>query len=126
MGLDMYLGVTNITDAPSLSISSVYWRKANAIHSWFVRECQGGVDECQETDVPREMVVKLRDLCTLISKDPSLASRLLPPQSGFFFGSTQIDEGYMDDITYTVTELDRVLAAAPDDGDWSFYYQSSW
>ena len=24
-----------------------YWRKANAIHSWFVENCQDGVDECQ-------------------------------------------------------------------------------
>jgi hypothetical protein len=26
-----------------------YWRKANAIHKWFVDNCQDGVDECQET-----------------------------------------------------------------------------
>ena len=24
-----------------------YWRKANAIHNYFVQRCQNGVDECQ-------------------------------------------------------------------------------
>lgn len=121
-----------ITDqSPSLtvSITCCYWRKANAIHAWFVRECQGGVDECQEAYVPREQVQKLRDLCKLITLDPSLAERLLPPQSGFFFGGTEIDDWYMHNIERTVEELDRVLNAtevAEGEYPWSFYYQSSW
>lgn len=31
-----------------------YWRKANQIHDWFVKNVQDGIDECQEAYVPRE------------------------------------------------------------------------
>jgi hypothetical protein len=40
-----------------------YWRKANAIHGWIVRECAGGVDECQRIYISREKLTELRDLC---------------------------------------------------------------
>lgn len=119
--------VTDQSPSLTVSITCCYWHKANAIHAWFVRECQGGVDECQEVYVPREKVQKLRDLCKLIIKDPSLAERLLPPQSGFFFGSTEIDDWYRKDVERTVTELDRVLnATAEGEHHWQFYYRASW
>lgn len=31
-----------------------YWRKANAIHAWFVKNVQGGVDNCQSHEVSKE------------------------------------------------------------------------
>ena len=40
----------------------LYWRKANAIHGWFVENCGGGVDECQRIYVSREELITLRDL----------------------------------------------------------------
>lgn len=40
-----------------------YWRKANAIHGWFVRECANSVDECQEMYVSAEKLIELRDEC---------------------------------------------------------------
>lgn len=61
-----------------------YWRKANAIHQWFVDNVQDGDDDCGNYYVPNEQLIELRDLCikTIESKDASL----LPPQEGFFFG----------------------------------------
>ena len=43
-----------------------YWRKANAIHAWFVRECQDGVDECQRSYVSMDKLDELREACTRI------------------------------------------------------------
>lgn len=40
-----------------------YWRKANAIHGWIVRNCANGVDECQEIYLSREDLLKLREAC---------------------------------------------------------------
>ncbi len=42
-----------------------YWRKANAIHKWFVDNVQDGVDECQRSDVSRE---QLQDLLTIVNR----------------------------------------------------------
>jgi len=40
-----------------------YWRKANAIHQWFVDNCQGGNDDCRDYDVSSEQIEELMDLC---------------------------------------------------------------
>lgn len=40
-----------------------YWRKANAIHGWIVRNCADGVDECQRINLTHEQLTELRDEC---------------------------------------------------------------
>ena len=40
-----------------------YWRKANAVHGWIVRNCANGVDECQRIYMSREDLLKLREAC---------------------------------------------------------------
>lgn len=45
-----------------------YWRKANAIHRWFVDNVQEGVDDCREAYVSREQLTELRDLCIHVLK----------------------------------------------------------
>jgi hypothetical protein len=39
------------------------WRKANAIHKWFVDNVQHGEDDCREHDVSRSQLVILMELC---------------------------------------------------------------
>ena len=70
----------------------MYWRKANHIHNWFVSNCQGGVDECQETRVSLDQLKELSALCKKVvdKKDPSLMETV----QGFFFGSTDYDQYY--------------------------------
>jgi hypothetical protein len=106
-----------------VSIDAGYWRKANAIHDWFVRECQGGVDECQPSYVSREQLGELRQLCEEVLEDRTLASKLLPTTAGFFFGSTEYDEYYFQDIELTVKIIDSVSALP---NEWEFEYRSSW
>lgn len=105
-----------------------YWRKANAIHKWFVDNVQDGVDECQETYVPVEKLYELRDLCAKVVEDPDQAPNLLPAQSGFFFGNTEYGEWYHNDIKETLKWLDNLLLKETLDTlkDWDFYYRSSW
>jgi hypothetical protein len=161
MGLDMYLGARN-TNGEFQELG--YWRKANAVHGWFVRECADGVDECQEIFVSREQLLQLRSDCnnalatretatpnnaegrvisqpigsgqdimdfimenmkveqqkigsTMVSDDP------LAPTAGFFFGSTEKDEWYYNDLMETIDIIDKALALG--DG-WQVIYQASW
>ena len=61
----------------------------------------------------------------LLVANPAVAQELLPTQSGFFFGSTEYDQYYIDDLLHTVKGLEKILARpAEDDGD--YYYRSSW
>lgn len=100
-----------------------YWRKANAIHKWFVDNVQGGTDDCGSYSVDREQLKELRTLCQSVLDDTTLAPELLPAQSGFFFGSTTYDEHYFFDIEDTIKQVDAALAL-PD--SWDFEYHSSW
>lgn len=100
-----------------------YWRKANAIHAWFVRNVQDGKDECQESYVEPKQLQALLELCEECLKDKSQARHKLPTQSGFFFGSTEYDEWYFQDLEHTVKILKACLEE-PSCGD--FYYRASW
>ena len=105
---------------------AMYWRKANAIHRWFVENAQGGEDNCEHYYVSREQLLKLRDLCANLctQKVEALAEDSLPTTDGFFFGSTEYDEWYWNDIENTVVGLDKALETFGD--GWHFHYQSSW
>lgn len=107
----------------SMEVRVGYWRKQNAIHNWFVQNCQNGDDDCQEVYVSREQLEELREVCRKVLADNSLAGTLLPTAEGFFFGSTDYDEWYITGLKYTVDKIDKLLTM---NEDWHFYYQSSW
>ena len=128
-------GIDKYTDFGGIQVSypAGYWRKANAIHGWFVRECQGGEDNCQSYYVPREKLVQLQNSCRAVllvhagaNKEDVAIDHGLSPTQGFFFGSTEMDEYYDQDLKYTIEMLDHVLSIIPDELDYSFYYTSSW
>ena len=156
MGLDMYLAVTADGPAEDLidatkeagllqywvggdvksldeddkQLVIAYWRKANAIHGWFVRTQADGVDECQEIPVSREALMDLVERCKKVLAvgatcvDAAEAADL-STQGGFFFGDTTYGEWYRRDLEETVTQIEAVLSAK-----WpmpvSFIYEASW
>ncbi len=120
IGLD---GFDDDTASVEISVNVGYWRKANAIHKWFVDNCQEGVDECQETYVSREDLEKLKAVCLAVLKDNTKALEILPSASGFFFGGTDYDEWYFKDVEETIKIVDKTLALS---NDWFIEYQSSW
>ena len=102
-----------------------YWRKANAIHKWFVDNVQDGVDECQESYVSRDQLTALRDVCKEVLENRKKADELLPAQSGFFFGGTDYEDWYFGDLEHTVGRIDKILTD-PALAKAEFYYQASW
>lgn len=100
-----------------------YWRKANHIHRWFIENVQDGKDDCRDYYVSRELLESLLEDCKQVKSDPTLAETLLPTQSGFFFGGTNYDEWYYQDIDDTIGILEEALS--DEDAD-SFEYGSSW
>lgn len=134
-----------------------YWRKANAIHSWFVDHVQSGEDDCDYHDeVTKEVLYDLLTACETVLascemvdgkitngytatkngwkpdlvdgkyvKNTNVAEKLLPTARGFFFGSTDYDEYYIQDIENTIDIINRVLDTTDFEKEM-VYYVSSW
>lgn len=149
------LGLQN-GDFPELKsveirLSIGYWRKANAIHRWFVNQHGGGVDKCQPIDVGREdlqaLLAAAESILATVVKgeavieeglfgkyesypdatlDEELAAELLPSQAGFFFGSTEYDYSYVMDLESTVHQLKAILGHKKLANVGDFTYQASW
>lgn len=108
-----------------------YWRKANGIHAWFVQNVQDGEDDCKEYYVSKSKLEELLNICLQIKANPILAPELLPTQDGFFFGNTDYEEYYWDDIDLTINIINEILADTVEINGKKFlrgeiYYQSSW
>jgi hypothetical protein len=117
-----------------------YWRKANAIHRWFVCNIQDGEDNCQSSECDMDELAALQDSCQKVlaapaSKFQEIAEEKLPTQGGFFFGPTDLkDPGtrqwYLKDLEETIEIINRAkaLAEALDarkQFHW-FEYRASW
>jgi hypothetical protein len=88
-----------------------YWRKANAIHNWFVVNCADGVDECQTIHVERSQLQTLLDTVTKILD----SAKVIPGQvhvgtsyASDGAGGTIITENYEDG--YVMSHESVVLA----------------
>lgn len=120
----------NIAASVTVEYTAIYWRKANQIHNWFVSTLANGIDECQRIPVPRDNLVALHDRCGVLldTRSNELAVDLLPPTSGFFFGSTDIDEWYWQDVEETHKQLTELLDEITEENKWNYSieYQASW
>ena len=133
--------------------SAMYWRKANHIHDWFVRNVQDGEDNCAEYYVSKEKLQELLENCKEVAQslkdspiekkkfkvgwngkenlyeefdvftNTEVAEELLPTASGFFFGGTEYGRYYLENLEDTIKGLEEILAS---EDDASYYYQSSW
>ena len=95
-------------------VKQAYWRKANAIHGWFVRNVQDGNDDCKDYYVTKEKLDDLRDLCIevleyLDDENYDKAIELLPPSEGFFFGQYDVKHPwYREEIKETIEMLNDI------------------
>ena len=64
--IDAEIGANSIGRTKEISREAMYWRKANAIHNWFVINVQGGEDNCKEYYVSR---AQLQELLILVFQE---------------------------------------------------------
>lgn len=134
-----------------------YWRKANAIHNWFVKNTANGIDNCEPVIVSKEQLEELLDAAKKVKKasrlidgevkngyrcgenyemipimekgklieDVSVAHELLPTTDGFFFGSTDYDQWYLEDIESTIKQISAILETTDWDNEY-VTYAASW
>jgi hypothetical protein len=108
-----------------------YWRKFNALHGWFIENCGGGVDECQDISVDEEKLTELLGTLKEVSSNFSKADELLPPTQGFFFGSDEVDEYYKEEVNSTIGIIEELLKEHELSKQYGLYsgdfeYRASW
>ena len=146
------LGVTP-EKIKGIEIDVAYWRKFNALHSWFVNNYANGVDDCRPVYVSEDTLVELvgvlrnvkekLDNSKLVKKTIKTwngeideidvyeceeeVTELFSPQSGFFFGSTEIDGYYKEEVDRTLELLEKELKENEENNlSCDYYYQASW
>ena len=133
--LDAFKDLDEVKNSLSINLNVDYkigyWRKANHIHKWFVDNCADGKDECQKIWLSKEDLEKLRSVCAEVMQDHSKAEQLLPTCEGFFFGGTEYDKHYFNDIDKAMKILDACIKfleekEKAEDYSWRLYYQASW
>ena len=137
-----------------------YWRKFNALHNWFIQNCADGTDDCREVYVERSQIEELLEVLKQVKasldaspkktvkvqtgwsskgdifadvevfENTTVAEELFPTQSGFFFGGTEYDNWYYQDIVETIKTFEDLLKENEKvpKGAYSadYYYQASW
>ena len=117
-----------------------YWRKANMIHGWFLKNVSW-IEDNVTTEVFKgslldKLITDIETVISLIEDNFYVDSRfiiaeggslydkiveLLPPTSGCFFGSTNIDNNYYKLLKSTLEDLKDKY-----DPDDNYYYVASW
>ena len=126
----------------TVDITVAQWRKANAIHNWFVDNVQGGEDDCGSYSVSHEELWNLHDLCLKVlsefvegetvngewvsERGIAYAEVHLPTTENFFLVVTNYDEWYLEGLRYTKDQLWKLLSEFIPSKGWVFEYSSSW
>jgi len=117
---------SNNLNYAELSFEIMYWRKANQIHKWFVDNIQEGKDDCGRYNLEWKDIEKLKSVVDATLNNKKLAEQNLPTSKGFFFGGTDYDECYWEDLENTSKKIEELLKLKDKFKDWSFEYHSSW
>lgn len=133
----------------------MYWRKANAIHKWFVDNVQGEEDNCAKYYVTQEQLIELRDLCKQVLDTATMGPGKV--HAGTSIKDGEVIQHYMDSTV--VVNADKIHELLPTQSgcffgstdydqwyidsiaetytrlcelnldkpsEWDYYYRSSW
>lgn len=133
-----------------------YWRKANQINKFFMKRDIDGEGRNAKVDINdlKELLKickRLKRELRLVDgrihtgtrytkengveemyadgkviANKELAEELLPTEAGFFFGSTDYDEWYYQQIVETIPVLEKIISEHNDAYDMEYSYYASW
>jgi hypothetical protein len=123
MGLDQYLYKKE---------EVLYWRKANQIQNWFdklsIERTGKPIQNCEDFQITKEDIENLLDDCEKAielykSNNIDELEDLMPTVAGFFFGPTDYNEGYLNNLEEAVRGLKELL---DEDSDATYIYNAWW
>lgn len=97
-----------------------YFRKVNFIYKYF--QCKLVDEQCF---IEKEDLLDIIERCEKVLEDDTQADELLPTQCGFFFGSTDYDDYYFDNVADCKKQMEHLLEDFDDNTD-IIYVVMSW
>lgn len=105
MGLDQFIFYTKNGEK-----QEIYYRKINWLRQWMINNTDlQPADNCKEVEIPLTKVQELYDECQNVLTHKTEANTKLPTMPGFFFGSTEYDEDYYEDVKYVKKTIAQLL-----------------
>lgn len=124
MGLDMYIEMDGETIA--------YWRKSNQIHGWFARRFPD-LENCKEVPITKEDLLRLTsDISVCVNEIIDIGhaggacKAHLPTTKGFFFGLTDYEEWYVEDLFESLQKVTYCAYKMAKYPDSKFTYTAWW
>ena len=108
------------------------FRKFNALHAYVVENFASGVDNCETIYLDIDNLIQIQEVLSLVKEslsigDKVIAGQTLPPKEGFFFGNTEIDKWYEQDVNEAVEVFGKIIEEHSIVGyNASYTYQASW
>lgn len=96
-------------------------RKENHIHRAIEDLTGERVENCDYVFLTKGTVLALLARLKIVNGDHSQAAEVLPPQAGFFFGSTGIDEWYFRDIENELEDIHKILQGWDDNAVYAYW-----
>lgn len=128
MGLDQYFFKKRkgVDEADGVG----YFRKCNMLRKWMVDRVQYPEDgNCVDFLVSKETLEQLVADCetVLAAKNQknaeSVASRVMPTQGGFFFGNTEYNEYYYNDVELIRDTVSEIIKGTDFDNEDICYHE---
>lgn len=124
MGLDHSITVESIKQGPESIVEAreYSFRKVNALQGYFednFEEIQNG----EEFYFDEEHILKLKKVTDWILKnkdDKDYISKYLPPADGFFYGSSDVDEWYFQDVEH-INKVMREIMSTPNRVSYKYW-----
>lgn len=116
MGLDMYLFRAKKTPNGGFSYDYDtdevgYWRKANAIHKWFVDNVQNGEDDCDDYSVSKELLEELLNDCYTVLGRSELVEKEIIQVVGYNEHGEEVEKPVKRKVIKDASAAEEILPA---------------
>lgn len=102
-----------------------YFRKFNALHKYIVDNFADGNDDCKPVWLGKGYCEQILEVLKSVTEEN--AAEVLPTGSGCFFGSTEYDDWYFEDVKDAIELFEHIVSLlSTEHCIWEIYYEASW
>lgn len=120
MGLDQYI------EHKEHDEELFYYRKLNSLQNYF--ESNFNIDNCEKVELTLDIVNDIKNLVDTVIKDNTEESAIknFPTTNGFFYGGTDYDKWYFNNLNNISRDMNELLTKYKDDLENGQIFYTCW